>query len=66
MLTAANQQIRQSFRQNIAMDSALAGPAIQHATEVASFLRANVVQGERKEDNMFSQWDERRWGATAN
>lgn len=52
MLSAARQQARAGFRENAALpptDPAVA-PAVQHAREVAAFLRSNVVQGKREGD----------------
>lgn len=51
-LSAARQQIRASFREKAALsasDPAVA-PAVQHAQDVAEFLRSNVVQGKREAD----------------
>lgn len=54
VLDAARQQIRQGFREKATLgpSDAAVQPAIQHAEEVATFLRANVVQG-RKEGDIF-------------
>ncbi|KAL2175535.1 mitochondrial zinc maintenance protein 1, mitochondrial [Thermothelomyces heterothallicus CBS 202.75] len=52
MLDAAKQTIRQGFRDKASLpasDPSIA-PAIQHAEEVASFLKANLVQGKREGD----------------
>lgn len=52
MLTAARQQARAGFREKASLppsDPAVA-PAVQHAQEVAAFLRSNVVQGKREAD----------------
>ncbi|KAL2150182.1 hypothetical protein VTH82DRAFT_7858 [Thermothelomyces myriococcoides] len=52
MLDAAKQSIRQGFRDKASLppsDPSIA-PAIQHAEEVASFLKANLVQGRREGD----------------
>ncbi|ODA84153.1 hypothetical protein RJ55_02671 [Drechmeria coniospora] len=51
VLAAAQLQIRQEFRQNSSLDSSSANvrTAIQHAEEVASFLKQNVVQGVKDE-----------------
>ncbi|KAK3311019.1 uncharacterized protein B0T15DRAFT_520145 [Chaetomium strumarium] len=52
MLDAARQQIRQGFRDKAALSASDPSiqPAIQHAEEVASFLKANLVQGRREGD----------------
>ncbi|KAG7291942.1 Mitochondrial zinc maintenance protein 1, mitochondrial [Staphylotrichum longicolle] len=50
VLDAARQQIRLGFRDRASLpasDPSIA-PAIQHAEEVASFLKTNVVQGKRE------------------
>lgn len=51
VLAAAQEQIRTVFRQQASLSPS--GPstadAIQHAQDVAQFLRANVVQGKRIE-----------------
>lgn len=55
ILFAARDQARAGFRANASLspsDEAVA-PAVQHANEVASMLRANVVQG-RKEGDAYS------------
>lgn len=61
ILAAAQQQIRHEFRQKSSLNSSDASTqeAIQHAQEVANFLKANVVQGKRMEegDNMYSKSD---------
>lgn len=52
MLTAARQQIRAGFREKASLpptDPSIA-PSLQHANEVAAFLKANVVQGKQEED----------------
>ncbi|KAH6854788.1 hypothetical protein B0I37DRAFT_363026 [Chaetomium sp. MPI-CAGE-AT-0009] len=49
-LDAAKQSIRQGFRDKASLppsDPSIP-PAIQHAQEVASFLKANLVQGKRE------------------
>ncbi|KID74262.1 mitochondrial complex I protein Fmp36, partial [Metarhizium brunneum ARSEF 3297] len=57
ILAAAQQQIRHEFRQKSSLNSSDASTqeAIQHAQEVANFLKANVVQGKRMEggENMY-------------
>ncbi|KJZ74323.1 hypothetical protein HIM_06329 [Hirsutella minnesotensis 3608] len=52
ILAAAQGQIRDQFRQKSSLDSdsADAQAAIQHAQDVAKFLRENVVQGQKTED----------------
>ncbi|KAL2134584.1 hypothetical protein VTI74DRAFT_11406 [Chaetomium olivicolor] len=54
MLVAARQQIRQGFREKASLPASDPSiqPAIQHAEEVASFLKANLVQG-RKEGSTY-------------
>lgn len=52
VLAAAKQSIRQGFRDKAGLlpnDPSIA-PAIQHAEEVASFLKANIVQGKKEGD----------------
>ena len=48
-LLAAQGQIRQEFRSKQSLDpnDAKATESIQHANEVAQFLRQNIVQGQR-------------------
>jgi complex III assembly factor LYRM7 len=57
VLDAARQQIRQGFRDKASLPASDPSiqPAIQHAEEVASFLKTNVVQG-RREGNTYSEW----------
>jgi complex III assembly factor LYRM7 len=59
ILAAAQQQIRHEFRQKSSLNSSDASTqeAIEHAQEVANFLKANVVQGKRMDggDNMYSE-----------
>jgi complex III assembly factor LYRM7 len=52
MLDAARQQIRQGFREKASLSPSdpTVQPAIQHAEEVASFLKTNLVQGRREGD----------------
>lgn len=54
-LSAAKQQIRQSFQANSGLSPSDPNtqPAIQHAVDVAKFLKENVVQGKRQEDDKF-------------
>ncbi|KAG6009362.1 Mitochondrial zinc maintenance protein 1, mitochondrial [Claviceps maximensis] len=49
VLAAAQQQIRTGFRQQASLSASdsTTQNAIQHAQDVAQFLRANVVQGKR-------------------
>ncbi|EPE05591.1 mitochondrial zinc maintenance protein [Ophiostoma piceae UAMH 11346] len=55
VLSAAREKIRSSFREMKGIDAAdpSVQPAIQHAEEVASFLRQNVVQGKRDESGTY-------------
>jgi complex III assembly factor LYRM7 len=50
VLDSARQQIRQGFRDKAALPASDPSiqPALQHAEEVASFLRTNLVQGKRE------------------
>lgn len=50
MLSAAQLQIRNGFRQNGSIEPSGASAAIQHAEEVAKVLRQNVVQGKKTEE----------------
>ncbi|KAI1027600.1 hypothetical protein LB504_011821 [Fusarium proliferatum] len=50
ILSAAQLQIRNEFRQKASVDAADASAAIKHAEEVAKVLRQNVVQGQRTEE----------------
>ncbi|KAK3372340.1 mitochondrial zinc maintenance protein 1, mitochondrial [Podospora didyma] len=52
VLDAARQQIRMNFREKATLPASDPSiqPAIQHAEEVACFLRANVVQGKKEGD----------------
>ncbi|EXA39845.1 hypothetical protein FOQG_14353 [Fusarium oxysporum f. sp. raphani 54005] len=50
ILSAAQLQIRNEFRQKASIDAADASAAIKHAEEVAKVLRQNVVQGQRTEE----------------
>jgi len=57
VLDAARQQIRLGFRDRASLpasDPSIA-PAIQHAEEMASFLKTNLVQGKR-EGTKYSEW----------
>lgn len=53
-MVAARDQIRINFREKASLPASEIQPAIQHAEEVASFLRANVVQGKREKDGVYS------------
>ncbi|KAK5656400.1 hypothetical protein OQA88_4781 [Cercophora sp. LCS_1] len=55
VLTAARTQIRQGFRDKASLSPTdpEIQPAIQHAEEVANFLRTNLVQGKKNEDNVY-------------
>ncbi|KAF4462154.1 Mitochondrial zinc maintenance 1 mitochondrial [Fusarium albosuccineum] len=50
ILSAAQLQIRNEFRQKASIDPSAAPAAIQHAEEVAKVLRENVVQGKKTEE----------------
>ncbi|KAH6628202.1 hypothetical protein F5144DRAFT_492657 [Chaetomium tenue] len=54
-LDAAKQSIRQGFRDKASLSPSDPSiqPAIQHAQEVASFLKANLVQGKREEGGTY-------------
>lgn len=58
ILSAAQLQIRNEFRQKASADAADASVAIKHAEEVAKVLRQNVVQGQRTEEgkDTFSEF----------
>ncbi|EHK22780.1 uncharacterized protein TRIVIDRAFT_78785 [Trichoderma virens Gv29-8] len=52
VLTAAQNQIRQGFQENRALDSSSGiQAAIRHAEDVATILRQNIVQGQKIESN---------------
>ncbi|CAK7565133.1 MAG: Mitochondrial zinc maintenance protein 1, mitochondrial [Sporothrix epigloea] len=55
VLSEANKQIRSKFRENAGLSASdpAVQPAIQHAKEVASFLRQNVVQGKKEEGDVY-------------
>lgn len=57
VLSEANKQIRSKFRENAGLSASdpAVQPAIQHAKEVASFLRQNVVQGKKEEGDVYSK-----------
>ncbi|KAK4222326.1 hypothetical protein QBC38DRAFT_519401 [Podospora fimiseda] len=50
VLSAAKESIRNGFRDKASLPASdpSIGPAIQHANEVASFLKANLVQGKKE------------------
>lgn len=52
VLSAAQAQIRNEFRQRASLDPSdeTVPAAIQHAEEVAKVLRENVVQGQKTEE----------------
>ncbi|ROV88449.1 hypothetical protein VSDG_09241 [Cytospora chrysosperma] len=55
VLSAARDQIRTGFRDKASLspsDPAVA-PALQHAQEVAEFLKANLVQGRKEADDRY-------------
>jgi complex III assembly factor LYRM7 len=56
VLNSAKQSIRQGFRDKASLPASDPSiqPAIQHAEEVASFLKANLVQG-RREGSTYSE-----------
>ncbi|RFU78596.1 hypothetical protein TARUN_3639 [Trichoderma arundinaceum] len=52
VLSAAQNQIRQTFQENRALDSSSSiQTAIRHAEDVATILRENVVQGQKIESD---------------
>lgn len=57
MLDSARQQIRQGFRDKASLPASDPSiqPALQHAEEVANFLKTNLVQG-KKEGGTYSEW----------
>lgn len=63
VLLAAQSQIRNEFRNNKSLDpnDASVSAGITHATEVATFLRQNLVQGKKAEgdDGMYSKSEHR-------
>lgn len=63
VLLAAQDQIRQGFREKapLAPTDPELQPAIQKANEVATFLRQNVVQGERQGDGTYSEFTHQIW-----
>ncbi|KAF4953673.1 hypothetical protein FSARC_12334 [Fusarium sarcochroum] len=54
ILSAAQLQIRNEFRQKASIDVSDAPAAIKHAEDVAKVLRQNVVQGQRIEEGKDS------------
>lgn len=57
ILSAAQLQIRNEFRQKASIDASTAPAAIKHAEDVAKVLRQNVIQGQKTEedDNTYSE-----------
>jgi complex III assembly factor LYRM7 len=55
VLAAARARAREAFEQNRTLDSSSPEviDGVKHAEEVAQFLRANVVQGEKKEGGLY-------------
>ncbi|KAI6775053.1 hypothetical protein HG530_001811 [Fusarium avenaceum] len=51
ILSAAQLQIRNEFRQKASIDASTAPAAIKHAEDVAKVLRQNVIQGQKLEDD---------------
>ncbi|KAM0265380.1 hypothetical protein ACHAQJ_000222 [Trichoderma viride] len=52
VLSAAQNQIRQTFQENRALDSSSSiQKAISHAEDVATILRENVVQGQKMQSD---------------
>ncbi|KAF5678498.1 mitochondrial zinc maintenance mitochondrial [Fusarium heterosporum] len=51
ILSAAQLQIRNEFRQKASIDASNAPAAIKHAEEVATVLRQNVIQGQKTEED---------------
>lgn len=69
VLTAARAQIREQFRNNASLppSSPEVEPAIKHAEEVAHFLRTNLVQGKKNEENVYGMsWCRARPTPTTN
>lgn len=64
VLAAARQQIRSGFRDKAALPPAhpSVAPAVQYANEVAAFLRANVVQGQKEEGRETYSKKITNWG----
>ncbi len=56
ILQAAQQQIRTGFREkaSLAATDPSVQPALQHAEEVAVFLRTNLVQGKKEDNGIYS------------
>jgi complex III assembly factor LYRM7 len=57
VLSAAKESIRNGFRdkRSLSASDPNVQASLQHAQEVAQFLRSNVVQG-RKDGDVYSQW----------
>ncbi len=55
VFTAAREQIRSGFRDKAALapSDPTVLPSVQHAEEVAAFLRSNVVQGKQQEGTTY-------------
>ncbi|EON95778.1 zinc maintenance protein [Phaeoacremonium minimum UCRPA7] len=55
VLDAARQQIRGGFREKASLPSSdpSTAAAIQHAQEVAAFLKSNVVQGKKEGEDLY-------------
>ncbi|KAL0937844.1 uncharacterized protein CTRU02_207576 [Colletotrichum truncatum] len=55
VLTAAQQQIRQGFRDHatVAPTDPSVGPAIQKAEDIAKILRENIVQGKQDDAQVY-------------
>ncbi|KAL7922821.1 hypothetical protein ACQKWADRAFT_291521 [Trichoderma austrokoningii] len=51
VLSAAQNQIRQTFLENRSLEASGIQAAIRHAEDVATILRENVVQGQKIEKN---------------
>jgi complex III assembly factor LYRM7 len=64
ILSAAQLQIRNEFRQKASINASDAPAAIKHAEDVAKVLRQNVVQGQRTEEgkDTFSEFRRVRRG----
>lgn len=56
-LNAARQSIRIGFRDKAGLPPSdpEIKPAIQHAEEVANFLRTNLVQGKKNDEGVYGQ-----------
>ena len=58
VLDAARQQIRGGFREKASLPSSdpSTAAAIQHAQEVAAFLKSNVVQGKKEGEDLYRKF----------